>query len=166
MRRLQIGCRLSKSTSRKDTILPRKRHIGFDSPHLKAVFYISNCDVPKLSLPLRASEVALCAVKLLRSEVCFASVLGQTLLHFCRKGKYFTVIYYNFTSNQRFETSQKDTTRKRIFRSSSGGFVLFRSFYRNASLSGVSVSRVSFFRSKMWQVPQNCPLKILFQLQK
>ena len=33
------------------------------------------------SLPLRASEAA-DAVKLLRSEVCFTSVLRQTLLHF------------------------------------------------------------------------------------
>ena len=40
MRRLQIGCRLSKSTSRKDTILPRKRHIGFDLPHLMPYSYI------------------------------------------------------------------------------------------------------------------------------
>ena len=43
-------------------------------------------------------------------------------------GKYFTVIYYGFTSNRRFETSQNKTPlEKEFFGSSSSGFVLYRS---------------------------------------
>ena len=54
----------------------------------------------ELSLPLRAREVA-CAVKLLRSEVCFASVLGQALLHFVRKHKTSRCRRHNFTWQSR-----------------------------------------------------------------
>ena len=51
-------------------------------------------------MPLRAREVA-CAVKLLRSEVCFASVLGQALLHFVRKHKTSRCRRHNFTWQSR-----------------------------------------------------------------
>ncbi|HJA68890.1 MAG TPA: hypothetical protein H9664_02565 [Firmicutes bacterium] len=42
-------------------------------------------------------------------------------------GKYFTVIYYGFTSNRRLKTLQNKLSPEKIFGSFQSGFVLYRS---------------------------------------
>ena len=87
------------------------------------------------------------AVKLLCSEVALQVFFGKHNFTFARKGKYVTVIHYNFTSSRRFETSQKIPPEKEFdvllrvvlsFVKAGNLNVIFRSFYGDTSLWSVS----------------------------